>query len=73
MTRLRSTALSQFSARTLGTKMVGGRFAPTAVGDYLAASTSTCAAALANVTTHFDLRRSGCANFARTDLRGDEQ
>ncbi len=73
MTRLRSTVLPEFSARTLGTETAGERFAPTDVGDYLAASASTCAAALANVTTYFVLRRSACAVAARADLRGDEQ
>ncbi|MDN7430808.1 hypothetical protein [Burkholderia sp. AU45388] len=73
MTLLRSTALRRFSARTLVTETARERFAPTDIGDYLAASTSTCAAALANVTTHIVLRRSACANVARTDLRGDEQ
>ncbi len=74
MTRLRLTALPRFSARTRGIETAGQRFAPTDVGDYLAASTSTGAAVLANVTTHVVVFcRSACAMAAKADLRGDEQ
>lgn len=73
MTRLRLTVPPRFSARTRGIETAGERYAPTDVGDYPAASTSTCAAVLANVTTHVVLCRSACAMAAKADLRGDEQ
>ncbi len=73
MTRLRLTVPPRFSARTRGIETAGERFAPTDVGDYLAASASTGAAVLANVTTHVAISQSACAMAATTDLRGDEQ
>ncbi len=73
MTRLRLMVPPRLSARTRGIGTARERFAPTDVGDYLAASTSTGAAILANVTTHVVFCRSACAMAAKADLRGDEQ
>lgn len=72
MTRLGSKAFAQSSACARGAETADGRFAVIDVRDYQAASTGTCAAAFANVTTHLDLRRSACS-IAATDRRGDEE